>query len=70
MAKQTPFNRIKPTERERLLMDYAIHFRMAKTYRIRASFNMKNGMDADYEVKWARQDAARCRELWKEIQAL
>jgi len=70
MAKQTPFNKIKPTERESLLMEYASSRRLALTYRHRASALLRAGMNAADELKWARQDASRCRELWKEIQAL
>jgi len=71
MAKQTPlFRHVRPTERETLLMDYAATRRSALSYRYRASANMRSGRNADFEVKFARQDAARCRELWKEIQAL
>jgi len=71
MAKQTPFNKIvEPTERESLLMAYATVRRCALTYRYRASALMRAGKNAANELKWARQDAAECRKIWKEIQAL
>jgi hypothetical protein len=71
MAQQTPlFKYVRPTEREQLLMDYAATRRSALSFRYRASANMRSGRDASLEVKFSRQDAAECRKIWKEIQAL
>jgi len=71
MAQQTPlFKHVRPTERERLLMDYAATRRSALNFRYRAEANIRSGRDASLEVKFSRQDAAECRKIWQQIQSL
>lgn len=71
VAKQTPFNRlVQPTERETLLMEYTQYRFSALSWRNRIKALAGNSMATNLESKWARQDAAECRKIWKEIQSL
>ena len=58
------------TERETLLMDYAINREAAVRHRSHAQQIAKVGCDASLNITFARAYAATCRGIWQKLQIL